>query len=173
MRGADRRDKVRFRLRRFTADDLDLVAALNADPDVMRYLSRPQSREQVEAIEMPRLTRVHPGILGFWATFVDGEFIGWFCAEPHGDDAVVIGYRIVRRFWGQGYATEGARLMVSCAFASGAKRVFATTMAVNTASRRVLEKAGLRHVRTWFGEWDDPLPGSELGEVDSELGRAE
>ncbi len=160
---------VRFTLRRFTVDDLDLVAALNADPDVMRYLGRPQSRDEVAANEMPRLTRAHPGNLGFWAAFVDGGFLGWFCAEPRETDEVMIGYRIARRFWGHGYATEGARLMVSYALESGATRVFATTMAVNTASRRVLEKIGLRHVRTWFGEWDDPLPGAEQGDVDYEL----
>lgn len=58
---------------------------------------------------------------------------------------------------------------MSYALASGAERVVATTMAVNTASRRVLEKAGPRYVRTWFGEWDGPLPGSEHGDVDYEL----
>jgi hypothetical protein len=42
-------------------------------------------------------------------------------------------------------------------------------MAVNSASRRVLEKAGLHHVRTWHGEWDDPLPGAEQGDVDYEF----
>lgn len=164
---------MRFTLRRFSGDDLDLVAALNADPDVMRFLAQPQSRRDVAVNELPRLTRVHPGQLGFWAAFVDGEFIGWFCAEPQGDDAVAIGYRIAHRFWGRGYATEGARLMVTHAWDAGAQRVVATTMAVNTASRRVLEKAGLRHVRTWFGDWDDPLPGAEHGDVDYELRRTE
>jgi RimJ/RimL family protein N-acetyltransferase len=160
---------VRFTLRRFTDDDLDLVAALNADPEVMRYLGPPQSRAEIEANEMPRLTRVHPRDLGFWAAFAGDEFIGWFCAEPKDDGEVAIGYRIARRFWGQGYATDGARLMVSYARAAGAKRISATTMSVNAGSRRVLEKAGLRHVRTWFGEWDDPLPGAEHGDVDYEL----
>jgi RimJ/RimL family protein N-acetyltransferase len=160
---------VRFALRRFTDDDLDRVSVLNADPEVMRYLGKPQSRDEVAANEMPRLTREHFGNLGFWAAFVDGEFIGWFCAEPQGDDEVMIGYRIARRYWDHGYATEGARLMVSYAQASGAKRIFATTMAVNSASRRVLEKAGLHHVRTWHGEWDDPLPGAEQGDVDYEF----
>ena len=45
-------------------------------------------------------------------------------------------------------------------------------MAVNVGSRRVLEKIGLRHVRTWHGEWDDPLPGAEHGDVDYALALA-
>ena len=94
--------------------------------------------------------------------------MGWFCAEP-APDGVEIGYRLVRSAWGKGYATEGARLMVGRAVSSGAPRVFATTMAVNTASRRVLEKAGLQYVRTWFGDWSEPIPGAEQGDVDYEL----
>lgn len=48
----------------------------------------------------------------------------------------------------------------------GLRRVFATTMAVNLASRRVMEKAGLRYVRTFHLEFDDPIPGTEHGEVE-------
>jgi RimJ/RimL family protein N-acetyltransferase len=42
-------------------------------------------------------------------------------------------------------------------------------MAVNTRSRAVLERLGLRHLRTEVRTWDDPLPGAELGEVVYEL----
>jgi RimJ/RimL family protein N-acetyltransferase len=47
----------------------------------------------------------------------------------------------------------------------GHDRVAATTMAVNTASRRVMEKAGLRHVRTFFAEWPSYIEGAEHGDV--------
>ena len=46
-------------------------------------------------------------------------------------------------------------------------------MAVNAGSRRVLEKVGLTHTSTWMYDTDDPLPGSEHGEVGYELTRAE
>jgi RimJ/RimL family protein N-acetyltransferase len=42
-------------------------------------------------------------------------------------------------------------------------------MAVNTRSRRVMEKAGLRYLRTFHLQWDDPIPGTEHGEVEYEL----
>jgi RimJ/RimL family protein N-acetyltransferase len=47
----------------------------------------------------------------------------------------------------------------------GVRRVWAQTLAVNLASRRVLDQAGLAHVRTFHPEWDEPLPGAEQGEV--------
>ena len=85
-----------------------------------------------------------------------------------------LGYRLRRSAWGHGYATEGARALVRRAFAGlGVQEVVATTMAVNTGSRRVLEKAGLRLARTVHLDWPDPLPGTEHGEVEYRLRRAE
>jgi RimJ/RimL family protein N-acetyltransferase len=46
-------------------------------------------------------------------------------------------------------------------------------MAVNTASRRVLEKAGLRYTRTAYLDWPDPLPGNEHGDVEYRLDRGD
>jgi RimJ/RimL family protein N-acetyltransferase len=51
----------------------------------------------------------------------------------------------------------------------GARRIVATTMAVNTASRRVLEKAGLHCTRTLYLDWPDPLPENEHGDVEYQL----
>jgi RimJ/RimL family protein N-acetyltransferase len=86
----------------------------------------------------------------------------------------LLGYRLRRSTWGKGYATEGSRALVRKAFEELAvQRVFAETMAVNLASRRVMEKAGLRFVRTFHLTWDDPIPGTEHGEVEYELTAAD
>lgn len=53
------------------------------------------------------------------------------------------------------------------------QRVFAQTMAVNLASRRVMEKAGLRYARTFHPEWDTPIAGAEHGGVEYELHRTD
>jgi hypothetical protein len=53
------------------------------------------------------------------------------------------------------------------------ERVFATTMAVNTGSRRVLEKLRMTHTATWVHKWEDPIRGWDRGEVRYELARAE
>lgn len=76
--------------------------------------------------------------------------------------------------WGRGLATEGSRALVRRAFETGGfERVWGKTVAINTRSRRVMEKAGLRYVRTFHLEWDDPLPGFEHGEVEYALLRSE
>jgi RimJ/RimL family protein N-acetyltransferase len=101
-----------------------------------------------------------------------GSFIGWFALDPStsGDGALELGYRLRRQAWGRGFATEGASALVAVAFAPlGAERVWAQTMTVNTASRRVLERCGLRYVRTFHLAWPDPIAGTELGDVEYEL----
>ncbi len=85
-----------------------------------------------------------------------------------------LGYRLRRAAWGRGLATEGSRALLRYAFATvGLARVWAQTMAVNTPSRRVMEKSGLRYVRTFHLDWADPIEGTEHGEVEYELLRAE
>ncbi len=92
------------------------------------------------------------------------------------DDPTVsdLGYRLLRRYWRQGLASEASRALLAHAFDTvGQSRVIAQTMAVNVASRGVMEALGMRHVRTYHPDFDDPLPGSEFGEVEYELTRAE
>jgi RimJ/RimL family protein N-acetyltransferase len=51
--------------------------------------------------------------------------------------------------------------------------VLAETIAVNTASRRVMEKAGMRLIRTFHQEWPDKIPGDEHGDVEYAITREE
>jgi RimJ/RimL family protein N-acetyltransferase len=79
---------------------------------------------------------------------------------------------MVRHHWGCGLATEGTLAVIHEVFsAREAKRVWAQTMAVNTRSRRVMERCGLKYVRTFHLSWDDPIEGTEQGEVEYELSR--
>nr|EIF90742.1 putative acetyltransferase [Streptomyces tsukubensis NRRL18488] len=74
----------------------------------------------------------------------------------------------------RGYATEGSRALVDHGFTRLAvERVTANTMAVNRASRRVMEKSGLSFLRTFTGDWPEAVPGSEHGEVEYELLRTD
>ncbi len=72
----------------------------------------------------------------------------------------------------RGSATEGARALVRRAFTElGVREIVATTMTVNTRSRAVLERAGLRHARTVHLDWDEPLDGNSRGDVEYRLSR--
>jgi RimJ/RimL family protein N-acetyltransferase len=173
----------RLVLRPFTHDDADDLLALDNDPDVMRFLNggRPTSREALLERTLPRLLHDHPGwgTRGYWAAQRKdgGAFLGWFEFRPlegSGPLTVELGYRLNKAAWGRGHATEGARALIDKGFtALGVERVTANTMAVNGASRRVMEKSGLSFVRGFTGDWPEAIPGSEHGEVEYALTRAD
>lgn len=169
----------RLLLRRVVAADVDDLVRLNADPDVMRFIARtPPTPQEVHA-EVEQILDAYerfPDHGRFIAEDRDGGFLGWFAltVREAGPAAPDLGYRLRRAAWGRGLATEGSRVLVDHAFTClGAERVTADAMAVNRASRRVLEKCGLRYVRTFHAEFDDPLPGTEHGEVLYEITREE
>lgn len=172
----------RIRLVPLSDDHLEHEIELDSDPEVMRYLGGTRTPEEVETWHRRRLAAADrvPG-LGFWAGFVDGRFVGWWLLEPpeRPDQGPVegqaeLGYRLLRRHWRQGLASEGARELIRHGFEDlGLTRVFAETMAVNTASRATMAALGMRYVRTFPMDGDDPTPGSELGEVEYAITRQE
>jgi RimJ/RimL family protein N-acetyltransferase len=160
---------------------LEHEVELDADPEVMRYLDgRARTRAEVEEAHRRRLAVADraPG-LGFWAGFVDEEFVGWWILEPperaHQDLAegqAELGYRILRRHWRKGLASEGARELIRHGFEDlGLTRIFAETMAVNAGSRATMATVGMQYVRTMHLHWDEPNPGAELGEVEYAIER--
>ncbi len=173
----------RLILRRFTPDDVDALVSLNADPAVMRYITGglPTSFEEISNDHLPAFLAYYErgNRWGFWAAIAkaDAAFLGWFHLRPHEgdpDDEPELGYRLIASAWGQGYATEGSAALIRKAFTElGARRVYAQTLAVHTASRRVMEKAGLRFARSVFGDWPYPIDGDEHGDVEYEITRQE
>jgi RimJ/RimL family protein N-acetyltransferase len=157
------------------ADSENLVA-LERDPEVMRFLNggRPSPDDGAEegaGFLMPR-----GGENDVWAAVEtrSGAFVGWFSLRRTHEGVGELSYRLRRDAWGRGLATEGASALVAMGFADkDFARIVATTMAVNRPSRRVIEKTGLTHARTVYPHWRDPLPGSELGEVEYEITRDE
>jgi RimJ/RimL family protein N-acetyltransferase len=165
-------------------EHLEFEIELDSDPEVMRYISgRARSAEEVREVHRRRLAVAAevPG-LGFWAGFADEEFVGWWILQPpNGPDQprvsgeADLGYRLLRRYWRRGYASEGAREMIRYGFEEvRLDRIFAQTMAVNAASRATMAAVGLTFARAFVsGEpYADPVPGAEHGEVEYELTRA-
>jgi RimJ/RimL family protein N-acetyltransferase len=173
----------RLVLRRFTEDDVDNLVELDSDPDVMHFINggRPTPRDEIENEVLPMFLDYYERFAGygFWAAVEKPteEFVGWFHfrpAEGAHPGEVELGYRLRRSAWGKGYATEGSRALIHKGFAEfGVQRVFASTMVVNVASRRVMEKAGLKFVRTFHQPWPDYIEGEEEGDVEYALVRSE
>ncbi|MFC7340533.1 GNAT family N-acetyltransferase [Saccharopolyspora griseoalba] len=166
----------RLVLREFSADDVPEVHRLGADPEVMRYLTGGRAVTWDEAVAKTReyvAGYERFGGHGYWAATErgSGRFLGTFKFHPEPVDEpgnFELGYRLHRWTWGAGYATEGAIALLRKGFAEcGVERAWAQTMAVNRGSRRVMEKAGLRYVRTFFQERPQgPIPGHEHGDVE-------
>ena len=83
-----------------------------------------------------------------------GGFVGWLV--PAGDGSFDVGYRLAKQWWGQDLATEGTHALIDAAFSElDDQRVRRQTMAVNDRSRRVMQRCGMRYVRTIHLEWED------------------
>jgi len=172
----------RLLLRRFSMADADNLVSLDADPDVMRFVNGgiPTSRDEIEHEVLPAFLGYYERYEGhgFWAVIekATGEFAGWFHFRPGKAAApgeVELGYRLREPAWGRGYATEGSRALIRVGFTEfGVRRVTAEAMAVNTASRRVMEKAGLRLVRTFRRPWPDSVHAGQIDAVEYALDKA-
>ena len=170
-------------LRRFTEADVDNLVDLDGDPDVMRFINggKPTPRDVIENETLPRFLHYYERFAGygFWAAIekATGAFLGWFhFRPPEGGslDEDELGYRLRKSAWGQGYATEVSRALIRKGFTElGVQRVVASTMTVNTASRRVMEKAGLTLARTYHMTWPDLIEGAEHGDVEYALRKAD
>lgn len=167
-----------------TIEHLPWLVELDSDPEVLRHiLGRARSAREVLEYWGPICADTDADAvgLGWWVGWHrdDGDFLGWWDLSP----AVPVperplraeaGWRLARRHWRRGYATEGAKSLLAHGFATvGLGAVWSETMAVNEPSRRVMGRLGMRHIRTEHRSWDDPLPGTEHGEVVYEITRDE
>lgn len=142
----------RLCLRQWRQTDLDPFAALNADVEVMEFFPDLLSRAESDAMARRCQTLVAERGWGLWATELKatGEFVGFVglhvpSAELPFSPCVEVGWRLARRFWGRGYATEGGRAALHVAFRClGEKEVVSFTSVGNSRSRRVMERLGLR-----------------------------
>jgi RimJ/RimL family protein N-acetyltransferase len=141
----------RLRLRRLRPSDEHDLVALDSDPEVMRYVGSPpgpRGPEETVARARQRIAAGHGGG-GWWVIEGkdDGVFhgLGLLLPMPDGDE-VEVGYRLARRSWGRGIATEATRALVDYALGvARLPRLVAVVYPENAASRRVLEKLGFTH----------------------------
>jgi RimJ/RimL family protein N-acetyltransferase len=140
----------RLILREMTSADLDNVAALLGDAEVMRYYPRPRTREEAEDWIEWNLGLYRDHGFGLWAMTRrrDGEFVGdCGLTLQHVDrvDEVEVGYHVRASLQGNGYATEAATACRDFARdVLGLRRLIAIINPANLPSQRVAAKIGLR-----------------------------
>jgi [ribosomal protein S5]-alanine N-acetyltransferase len=163
----------RLILRQFTWDDLDDIAAIKADPEVMKYIGAglPLTREQVSVLlshwiedgeyawtaqTLERVPQIYRAVerkahFSAWAMIekTSRKLIGrcglhaWNLDGKH---EVEVGYVLARQYWGQGFATEAAKTVRDYAFDRlGFDRLITVIYPENIASQRVAQKLGMRY----------------------------
>lgn len=143
----------RLLLRRWREDDRDAVAAINADPEVMRYFRSTLSRDESDAFMARIDAHFDTHGFGFWAVEEkqSGQVVGLTGLARVTFDApfapaVEIGWRFAAHVWGRGYAPEAARAALHVGFTDFAlDEIVAFTIPANAPSRRVMDKLGMTH----------------------------
>jgi RimJ/RimL family protein N-acetyltransferase len=152
----------RLLLRQWREEDLEPFAALNADPETMRFFPEPQLRVASDALAESARRHIAEEGWGLWAVEVVGGacFIGFVglsrpSFEEHFTPAVEVGWRLAREHWGHGYATEAARAALDYGFEElGLEEIVSFTSELNEPSRRVMERLGMRHDQA--GDFEHP-----------------
>jgi RimJ/RimL family protein N-acetyltransferase len=138
-------------LRQWRDTDLDPYAAMNADPEVMRYFPSRLSREQSEASLKRQRSWIDQRGWGLWVLAVDDTFAGFVGLSVPGFEAsfmpcVEVGWRLRREFWGRGIAYRGALQALAYGFTRlKLAEILSFTAAVNAPSRRLMERLGFFH----------------------------
>jgi RimJ/RimL family protein N-acetyltransferase len=176
-------ETTRLLLRPWQPDDLAELTRLLTDPEVTRYIvvHTPFSPQDVAELSQRTLEQWERNGFGPWAAIekATGRWVGRIGLDElpdwPGPHKIEVGWELHREFWGRGLATEGGRAGVRHGFETvRLERIISATMATNAASRRVMEKCGLRFqgelamagtVVAWYAidrtDWDAG-PGSRL-----------
>lgn len=137
----------RLRLRMLRDSDLDDLAALFADPDVMRYVGNGRPTDRAEAEKALASIVAHWEREGFGRWAIEdkhtNEFVGYGGLRSlFGTPEVV--YHFAKRYWGKGFATEMARASLNFGFkVKGFDRIVAIAKPGNAASIHVMDKIGM------------------------------
>jgi RimJ/RimL family protein N-acetyltransferase len=152
----------RLILRPWLDRDRAPFARMSTDSQVMEHLLPFASPEAVDSWIDRQLAHLETHGFCFWAieSRADGAFIGAAGLlrvgyEAHFTPAVEVGWRLDRRFWGQGYAPEAAARAIRFGFEHlELQEIVANTVSANRNSRRVMEKLGMWH--TAADDFDHP-----------------
>ncbi len=148
----------RLILRNIQESDLEGMFTLDSDPDVHRYLgNKPiKTMEESEKMILNIQQQYKERGIGRWAAILKDtkEFIGWSglrlnTEEPFNgfSNFYDVGYRLIPKYWGKGYATESGKTAIDYAFNTmKLKTIYGITEMGNQASHNALLKIGLNYI---------------------------
>ncbi|MDN3504599.1 MAG: GNAT family N-acetyltransferase [Rhabdochlamydiaceae bacterium] len=143
----------RLELSQWQKQDLEPFAKLNSDPKVMQFFPSTLNREQSDQLVDKIKAHFDKYGYGLWSTSLKetGEFIGFIGLlqvgfEAHFTPAIEIGWRLDHKFWGKGYATEGASVVIDYAFNTlKISEIVSFTSQLNLPSIRLMKRLGMTH----------------------------
>jgi RimJ/RimL family protein N-acetyltransferase len=143
----------RLRLRRWRSSDRAPFARLNADAQVMEHFPSTLSSDESDALAARIEAHFDEHGFGLWAVEIPdvapfAGFIGLSVPrfEAHFTPCVEIGWRLAAEHWGRGYATEGAKAVLTFGFRTLAlAEIVSFTVPRNVRSHHVMERIGMVH----------------------------
>jgi RimJ/RimL family protein N-acetyltransferase len=139
-------------LRGWRRRDLDAHAEMSADPEVMCHIGDGEPLDRAQSRREIAMHIGHWALRGYgqWALErkEDGASVGraglW---NPPGWPGLEVGWKLARRAWGQGYATEAGRAAIEWTWETlDAPRLISIIQPGNTRSIRVAERLGMRRL---------------------------
>lgn len=139
----------RLLLREFILEDAQSMFDLNSDPEVIKYTGDPpfESVEQAKAF-LQNYRDYKKNGFGRWAMIsqADNEFIGWCGLKLNEEKFIDLGFRVFRKHWNKGYASEAAKACLTYGFQTlGFDEIIGRVLSENKASIKVLEKLGMQY----------------------------
>ena len=156
-------EKERLILREILPSDIEGLFELDSDPEVHRYLGNKPITDKAQIVDVINFIRqqYHDNGIGRWAIIdkKSNDFIGWTGLKFVTDlinnhkNYYDLGYRLIRKYWGQGIAAETAIASLDYAFNTlKVEEVYAAASCQNIGSNKILQKVGLSLIETFYYE---------------------
>lgn len=153
-----------------TIDDLENCIKMDIDPKVTEYISGIWNGSHKHiAFLKERILESYPLGLGYWSIFLRDnptDFIGWIHLLSVQDNmqAAEIGWRLKHLAWGNGYATEAARTIITHAFETAdINQIVAHTHSANNRSKAVMKRLGFKYITDFIYKGKIPSSSYEVG----------
>ncbi len=153
----------RLIIRPAVLEDAKNLFELNSDPEVVRFTGDSSFNTMLEVHDLIRKRMIlqfeQHKMSRFIVTLKDGTFLGW-CGLKYFPETneVDLGYRFLKKYWGQGYATESSLACLTYGFEElRLNRIIAKAMPDNIGSIKVMQKLGM-NFRGYVNDPTDPHP---------------